>query len=250
MKITAVIPARNEALNVGRVVRAAREYVDEVVVIDGHSGDGTQVVAEEAGARVHVQKSRGKGGAIVEAGHLVSQGIIVFLDADQSHDPADIPSLVRPIKEGAAELVIGSRMLGGSDELFTNVREFCRLVGGHILTLAIARRFNYPLTDSQNGYRAIKADVLRELRLRETSFTIEMEMCIEAIRSGFRVLEVPTHEFRREHGQSNINAFRLGPRYVWVCSRELMRPVRRKGNIQLGREGHKYGARWRVDVDD
>jgi glycosyltransferase involved in cell wall biosynthesis len=247
MKVTAVIPARNEALNIERVVTDARLHADEVLVIDGHSTDGTREIASGAGANVHKQQSRGKGGAIVEAGSLVPEGVIVFIDADQSHDPSDIPFLAQPIIDGAADLVIGSRMLGGSDELFTDAREFTRLVGGHILTLAISKRFRHPLTDSQNGFRAISSDVLRALHLKQTSFTIEMEMCIEALRSGYRVLEVPTHEFRRAHGESNINAFRLGPKYVWVCTRELLRPTRAQAMRMQGGEHRHYGARWRAD---
>lgn len=245
MRVTAVIPARNEDQNIARVIEGCREHVDEVVVIDGHSTDDTRTVAESCGARVHLQSGTGKGQAIIEAGTLVADGVIVFIDADQSHDPDDIPALIAPILDGNADLVIGSRMLGGSDELFTNTREFCRLVGGHILTLMIAKRFKHPLTDSQNGFRAIRVDTLRDLRMASATFTIEMEMCIEALRSGYRVVEVPTHEFRRAHGQSNINAFRLGPTYVWVCTKEVLKPMR-PGVAAPARPDHaRYRPTWK-----
>jgi glycosyltransferase involved in cell wall biosynthesis len=221
MKVTAVIPARNEEQNIGRVIDACREFVDEVVVIIGNSSDATDQVARRHGARVVHQTTKGKGGAIVESRKHVDGGVMVFIDADQSHDPSGIPLLTAPILAQDADMVIASRMLGGSDELFTGVREFIRLMGGHILTLLIAKRFKYPLTDSQNGFRAIRAEVLEDLHLSQESFTIEMEMCIEALRRGYTVLEVPAHEYRRSSGASNINPLKLGPLYVFVCLRGI-----------------------------
>lgn len=220
-----MIPTLNEARNVAPVIDGCLRHVDEVLVIDGASTDDTRMIAASRGARVVLQRSQGKGAAIAQAPSFVRDGLLVFIDADQSHDPDDIPRLVAPITQGQADLVVGSRMLGGSDELFTSVPEFCRLVGGHILTLAIARRFRSPLTDSQNGFRAIRVEVLSALQLRSSSFTVEMEMCIRALRLGYRVAEVPTHEYRRRHGSSHINALRLGPKYIWVCLRELAKPT-------------------------
>lgn len=245
MKVTVVIPARNEAANIGRVIDMAREFCDRVIVIDGRSQDDTISVARLHGADVYRQRSKGKGGAIVEAGHLVTDGIIVFIDADQSHDPSDIPRLATPIAAGAADMVIGSRMLGGSDELFTGIREFTRLLGGHVLTLMIAKRFRYPLTDSQNGFRAIRADVLAALPLKQTSFTIETEMCIEALRHGYRVLEVPSHEYRRASGVSNIDPLKLGSLYVTVCVRGVTRRSI-KPRAQVSAEAReRFKPRWR-----
>ena len=211
MNITVVIPARNEAGNIARVVDGVLAQGYRAVVIDGRSTDQTCAIAQAHGAEVITQTTSGKGGAIVEAGYLVADGAIVFVDADQSHDPADIPRMVSPLLRNEADLVIGSRMLGGSDELFSGVREFTRLVGGHILTLMIAKRFKHPLTESQNGFRAIRVEVLRDLHLRQQSFTIETEMCIEALRRGYRVMEVRSHEYRRAAGTSNINPLKLAP---------------------------------------
>lgn len=236
MITTAVIPAKNEQDNIADVIAGCLRVTDSVLVIDGNSSDKTVEVAKSAGAKVVKQTSRGKGGAIVESLEHVKAGIILFIDADQSHDPADIPALIQPIKLGHADLVIGSRMRGGSDELFTGIREFIRLIGSHIITLAIAKRFKVPFTDSQNGFRAISVECLKALDLRQSTFTIETEMCIESMRSGFRVMEIPTHEYRRKFGTSNINPLKLGPLYVWVAFSGVMKP-------------RKKPARWVKDED-
>ena len=243
--ISVVIPARNEEGNLGPVIVGSRPFCDRIVVIDGNSVDRTRELAASLGAEVIEQKSRGKGGAITEALEHVSDGIIVFIDADQSHDPSDIPALVAPILAGGADMVIGSRMLGGSDELFTGVREFTRLLGGHVLTLLIAKRYRYPLTDSQNGFRAIRAQVLAALPLKQSSFTIETEMCIEAIRHGYRVLEVPSHEYRRASGVSNIDPLKLGFLYVAVCLRGIGRKRVVPGVTVDPRVRDEFKPRWR-----
>lgn len=245
MLVTVVIPARNEEENLAAVIDGARPHCDRLVVIDGNSQDGTRDVAAALGAEVIVQTSRGKGGAITESLDHVTEGVIVFIDADQSHDPSDIPAIVAPILDGGADMVIGSRMLGGSDELFTGVREFTRLLGGHVLTLLIAKRYRYPLTDSQNGFRAIRADVLSALPLKQSSFTIETEMCIEAIRHGYRVLEVPSHEYRRASGTSNIDPLKLGFLYVAVCLKGIGRRRRVPGQLVEPAVRERYKPRWR-----
>jgi dolichol-phosphate mannosyltransferase len=245
MLVTVVIPARNEEQNIGAVIAGSLPHCDRLIVIDGASSDGTREIAASMGAEVVRQSSRGKGGAITEALDHVPDGIIVFIDADQSHDPSDIPALVDPIATGGADMVIGSRMLGGSDELFTGVREFTRLLGGHVLTLLIAKRYRYPFTDSQNGFRAIRADVLRALPLKQASFTIETEMCIEAIRHGFRVLEIPSHEYRRASGTSNIDPLKLGFLYVAVCIRGISRKRLAPSNLVSSDVREKFKPRWR-----
>jgi len=248
LKVTAVIPAKNEEQNIGRVIDGCKEFVDEVLVIVGNSSDSTDEVARYHGARVVHQTTKGKGGAIVESRNHVDGGVMVFIDADQSHDPSGIPLLTAPILAKDADMVIASRMLGGSDELFTGVREFIRLIGGHILTLLIAKRFKYPLTDSQNGFRAIRAEVLDDLELAQESFTIEMEMCIEALRRGYTVLEVPAHEYRRASGASNINPLKLGPLYVFVCLRGIakrnLKPTVSPTSALLDR----YRPRWKDTI--
>lgn len=219
--ISVVIPAKNEQHNIAAMVRAVKPYADEIVVIDGHSLDGTREVAQEEGAKVFLDEGKGKGSGIRKAIEVVAGDVIVFIDADGSHDAGDIPALVEPIVEGRADLVVASRMTGGSDELHSTISEAIRLFGSTLINLAINYRLNVRITDAQNGFRAIRTSTAAALNLEENGTTIEQEMLIKTIRKGFRNAEVPGHEYRRIYGDSSINVRRTGPRYVYSCLKYL-----------------------------
>ena len=123
--------------------------------------------------------------------------VTVFVDADGSHDLCDIPRLIEPIRQGEADHVTASRLLGGSSELHGGFDEFFRLPGSSFITACINWRFGVRLSDSQNGFRAIRTCVLRELALRENHTTIEQEMIMRTLRLGYRIAEVPSHESAR-----------------------------------------------------
>jgi dolichol-phosphate mannosyltransferase len=150
--------------------------------------------------------------------------VTVLIDADGSHDPADIPNLVDPILRGEADLVIGSRMRGGSDELFSSISEVVRLFGSIVISLTINYRFGVRLTDYQNGFRAIRTSVGRQVGLRADITTIEQEMAMLCLRSGYRVTEVPTHEYRRQGGESKIKVLRVAHAYIWSLISGVLRP--------------------------
>lgn len=221
---TIVVPALDEAATIGGVVERCLPWAAEVIVVDGHSRDGTAVIARQAGARVIVDHRRGKGDAIRTAIPAVGTAITVFLDADGSHDPADVPRLVAPIRAGIADHVGASRLIGGSSELHGGFDEFLRLAGSAFITACVNRRFAVRLSDTQNGFRAIRTDALRALDLRENSTTIEQEMVIRSLAAGFRMAEVGSHERARTHGRSHIHVWRVMPRYAYCLARNLLRP--------------------------
>ena len=150
--------------------------------------------------------------------------VTVFLDADGSHVPEDIPCVVEPILAGRADHVSASRLIGGSSELHGGFDEFLRLAGSSFITACINQRFRVALSDSQNGFRAIRTALLRQLQLRENSTTIEQEMIIKTLKAGGRMAEVPSHEHRRLHGVSHIRVWRAAPRYVYSAARDLLLP--------------------------
>jgi dolichol-phosphate mannosyltransferase len=123
--VTAVIPARNEELSIADIIERVKPFCDEVVVVDGHSKDRTAQIACGYGARVVSDNKKGKGDAVRVGAFAAEYDTVVFLDADGSHDPRDIPALVEPIKKGEADLVVGSRGMGGSDELHGDVDSCC-----------------------------------------------------------------------------------------------------------------------------
>jgi len=238
--VTVIIPARNEAATVAAVVAECRRYAARVIVVEGGSTDGTAEIAARAGAEVVRDEGVGKGAALRLAVARVTTPVCVFIDADGSHDPIDIPLLVAPIRSGAAEQVGGSRLLGGSDELHGGGDEFLRLAGSAFITYLINRRYHTRLSDSQNGFRAIRTDVFRALRLRARHTTIEMEMIMATLAAGYRVLEVPTHERPRAAGYSKIALGRPGTwcAYGWALVRGLCR--RRRAAGQPGPESSAH----------
>ncbi|MGB2705876.1 MAG: glycosyltransferase family 2 protein [Candidatus Omnitrophota bacterium] len=214
-KISVIIPAKNEEKVIGELISKCRKYSDDIIVVDGHSNDNTRKIASDMGVRVYLDNKKGKGDGIRVGISKARNEILVFIDADGSHDPDDIPKLVRPILENKADHVTGSRMRGGSDELHGDINKFTRMVGSDIVTLGINYKFGVDLTDSQNGFRAIKKDVALALDLKENITTIEQEMIIKTLRKGYRMAEVPTHEYARRHGTSSIVARKVWFRYVY-----------------------------------
>ena len=215
MPYSIVVPARNEAETIGAVLSKVRQMTDDLIVIDGHSTDRTAEIAEEFGARVVRDNGRGKGDAIRVALKSVVHPITVFIDADGSHDPNDIPALVAPILAGEEDLVMGSRMLGGSEELYGSISEVTRLMGSLIITLSINYRYGMRLTDYQNGFRAIRTEVGNRIGLTSDITTIEQEMAMKCLQYGYHVTEIPTREYRRQGGASKINVMKVAHRYVF-----------------------------------
>lgn len=213
-KIAIVMAMLDEENGLAELLEECKKYASELIAVDGHSKDQSVRVATEAGALVLFDNGKGKGDALRVAIPRVSKEITVFIDADWSHDPSDIPKLVQPIIEDKADHVSGSRLLGGSSELHGGFDEFLRLMGSSFITACIGWRFKERISESQNGFRAIRTDVLRKLDLRENITTIEQEMIIKTLKGGYRLAEVPTHEYKRRYKESHISIRRVWFRYV------------------------------------
>lgn len=222
-RIVVVVPAKNEAKNLEVLFRRYREagLPYELVVVDGHSSDETRALASANGIRLVTDAGKGKGSGIRYAIQSLDADILVFMDGDNSHDCREIPRLVKPILDGVADHVSGSRVLGGSDEMFGDFNNFLRAVGNYVIATGISLRFGQRLSDAENGFRAIRADVARRLGLRENLHTIEQEMIIKTLRKGYRLTEVPTHEYARLHGSSSIRLGRVAWRFVYTWLRYM-----------------------------
>ncbi len=213
---TVVVPAVDEEPTIGGVISGCLESVDRVLVVAGTCRDGTVEEARRAGAtEVLFDHGRGKGDALRVALDRISTEIVAFVDADGSHDPRQLPLLVTPILEGRADHVGGSRLIGGSSEFHGGFDEFLRLTGSAFITACINRTYGERLSDSQNGFRAIRTAVVRELGLRSNGTTIEQEMIMKTLQRGYRIVEVATHEHARLHGVSKIRVLRATPAYGW-----------------------------------
>jgi dolichol-phosphate mannosyltransferase len=216
-----VIPTKNEEGLIAEIIDAVAPY-GRVLVVDGHSTDRTRAIADARGARVILDRGRGKGDAIRLALGQSDADILVFIDADGSHEPRDIPALVAPIAAGQTDMVVGSRGKGGSDELHGTIEQFIRYVGSQLIMLAINYRWNVRLTDSQNGFRAIRRQTGLALDLRSNLTTIEQEMLMKALKKGFRVSEIPSHEYERRWGTSKVVVWRLWWAYIWSFVRNIV----------------------------
>lgn len=225
-EVVTVILAKDEEPTIGEAVAGARRHCARVVVMDGHSKDATARIAAEEGADVQLDPGRGKGAAIRASLLLVDEPIVVFMDADGSHDPDDIPRLARPVLDDETDLCIGSRFSGGSDELSITVPQLIRTIGNISMNIAINTRWGVALTDTLNGFRAVRREAIVAARLREDIHTIEQEMVMKMLLAGFRVTNIPTHEYERRCGESHIRIWRQWPLFVLCVLKHLVRPSR------------------------
>ena len=188
--IIVAIPCLNEELFIGSVVLKAKEFADHVIVIDDGSIDNTALVAEKAGAIVIRHGSnRGKGAAVSTAFEYAREtgcSALVLLDGDGQHEPSYIPSLVKPVLDGEADIVVGSRYL----KIESSVPEY-RIWGHRVLTFLTNFGSRVKLTASQSGFRAFSPKAMEVLSFTETGLSIESEMQFLANEASLRVAEVP-----------------------------------------------------------
>jgi glycosyltransferase involved in cell wall biosynthesis len=216
----AVIPAKDAAGTVGGVIAGLRRSVPdiEVVVVDDGSADGTAEAARAAGAIVlRHSRNRGKGAAL-ETGfdEALRRGAssVLTLDADGQHDPQAAPSLLAALDQ--ADLVIGSR---GADR---TGMPWIRKVTNDVTTWWVSRLAGSRIEDSQSGYRAVRAAVLRAVRPRSRRFEYESELLIGAARAGFRIVPVPVPTLYNAPG-SHIDPFADTLRFIRLVLRHLNR---------------------------
>jgi hypothetical protein len=221
-RIVVISPAFNEAENVGAVIHAMPSEVDGHVVVpivvDDASDDGTADVARQAGALVASLPIRRGGGLALRVGYDVAlklgADIIVTMDADGQHQPEELPILVKPILDGEADHVNGSRMLGDFER-----ESLIRHLGVHFFSRVVTILTGQRVTDISSGYRATRADTLRKLILEQDQFWTS-EVTIEALRQHARVVEVPVTFLTRRGGESKKPK---SLRYAWNFSKAIVK---------------------------
>jgi hypothetical protein len=186
----AIIPAFNEERFIASVVMGTLPFVDHVVVIDDGSSDHTAEFARAAGALVFRQPHNAGKAAALNAGFREAlryhPDVVVCLDGDAQHDPADIPKLIKPVLEGLVDVVIGSRFLSVKSDI-----PRWRQVGQRTLTVVTNTLSGVPITDSQSGFRAFSPTALAALKFKSSGLSLESEMQFYFEKAKLRLAEVP-----------------------------------------------------------
>lgn len=187
-KIVALLPSYNEEVALGSIILRTKKYVDNVIVIDDGSYDKTSEIAKLAGADLIKHKTNLGKGASLKTGFEASEeyDIIVTIDSDAQHNPDEIPKLIKPIINGNADIVNGSRYINGTD----NNTPSYRRVGQKVLDTATNVSTGLSLTDSQSGFRAFSNKTLHCFKFDDSGFGVESEMLSDAVEHGFRITEV------------------------------------------------------------
>ena len=205
MKTVVIMPALNEAAVVGDLVRRApRDAVAEVIVVDNASTDETATRARDAGARVVSEPRRGYGAACFAGVTALptDADVAVFLDADGSQRPEEIPLVLAPVAAGRADLVLGARALHGRHPMHATT-------GTRLVARYVAWRWRLGITDF-GPLRAIRVDLLRRLDMRDRAFGWPVEMVVKAAVLGARIAEVPVSHVPRVAGRSKVSGTLVG----------------------------------------
>ncbi len=214
MKLSVLIPVYNEAATIEALVDRVRAIPlpVEVIAVDDASDDGSQEVLDRlqrARKLDHLQrhpKNRGKGAAIRSGIARATGDVIVIQDADLEYDPAELPALMKPILEGKADAVFGSRFQGGPHR----VLYFWHAVGNRFLTLLSNMLTNVNLTDMETCYKLVRADLLKRLPLTADRFGFEVELTARLAQAGARIWELPISYSGRTYAEGKKITWRDG----------------------------------------
>ena len=207
-RISVIIPVFNEELTLGNVIERVKAVLRkigfkyEIIVVDDFSTDRSLELANRQGVKVYsLKKHMGKGYAL-RAGFAKAKGdIITTIDSDGSHRPEELPSLLTPILQDKADLVIGSRYLSQKPAAAKKLNA----IGVRLFNLLIEVFTGAEVSDSQSGYRVMKSEVIRNMSLKSGEYEIESEMLVKTARQGFRVREVPISFEQRTYGTSRLD---------------------------------------------
>jgi glycosyltransferase involved in cell wall biosynthesis len=218
------IPAFNEEQTIARVVLEAQRFADRVLVCDDGSTDHTGRIAQCLGAEVLRHKeNRGYGSSVkslFERAHYLDADVFVTLDADGQHEPKEIPSVIKPVLDGSADIVIGSRFV---DKNGTVEMPLYRQFGAKLITKMVNGSAKNGVTDSQSGFRAYSASALDKLNFFEEGMGASVEILLRASKTDLRIVEVPsTCRYNTGDATSSENALTHGLGVMWSLMRLIV----------------------------
>ena len=217
MKLSILIPIYNESATVLEIIQRVQAvpFEKEIIAVDDGSTDGTRDLlsrVEKDGVIVlHHERNGGKGAAIRTGLERATGDIIVIQDADLEYDPRDYTQLVQPIVEGRAKVVYGSRFLGPRMAMF-----FWHMLANKMLTLMTNVLYDAILSDMETGYKAFRADVIKNMKLRSRRFDFEPEVTAKVLKRHIRIFEVPISYYGREYSEGKKIGMNDGFVAIWT----------------------------------
>ena len=192
-----LIPTLNEGKTIGGIVSEFRSMgFSNILVIDGHSFDGTVKIAEKAGAKVLLQSGKGKGQAVNQAFQIINNKYVVMIDGDGTYLPEEVYKLLEPVRSGLADHVIGGRTANFQKGAFTRLNLF----GNFILNKIFGFAYGVWLEDILSGYRAFSYEAIKQIELNRTGFEVETEITVECVKKNLKIVEVPISYLSRVSG--------------------------------------------------
>jgi glycosyltransferase involved in cell wall biosynthesis len=220
MKVSIVIPCYNEKATIEKIVQAVREapiQTKEIIIVDDGSDDGTQTVLSEIAKTIdkviYHPANRGKGAALRSGFAAATGDIILIQDADLEYNPEDYPTLLEPLLLGKADVVFGSRFMGGRPH---RVLFFWHMVANRFLTLLSNMFTNLNLTDAQTGYKAFTASTLKQIQIEEDRFGVESELVAKVAMLRCRIFEVGISYYGRTYEEGKKIGWRDGFRSLYA----------------------------------
>lgn len=203
VKLSVIIPVFNEKNTISEILKQvqAAPFEKEIIIVDDGSADGTReilsAVKDPQIKILHHERNKGKGAAVRTALSCVSGGIVLIQDADMEYSPEDYPALLKPILEGKADAVYGSRFLGGPHR----VLYFWHYLANSLFTLLTNLLYNINLTDMGTCYKAFRSDVIKNISLRVNRFGFEPEVTAKICKRKLRIYEVPISYYGRTYAE-------------------------------------------------
>lgn len=219
-KITIIIPTKDEGQGIQKILQSVKPYANEIIVVDGHSKDNTKEIVSKFGAKFILDNKLGRGDGVRIGIKAAKNDIIVFFDADGSHEAKDIPRLIAPILKKQADMVIASRRTGGSFDLNMNFAGVLRSAGADLLATLVNHRYKTRLSDVLYSFRAMRKSAANSINLTSNDFCIEQEMVVKSLKKGHKIVEIPSREKARGWGSSKLSTI-AGIKFVFVLLRDM-----------------------------